>query len=86
MSPKSAPQCIAEDNVYVELTDKNLDATIVMNQVKSPQAGAIVLFAGMLFLVVISFIIKSDLLLQEQLGIISMESPLRSFNTLHTCL
>lgn len=35
-----------EDDVYVELTHNILDALSIMNQVRSPQAGAIVLFAG----------------------------------------
>jgi hypothetical protein len=36
-----------ELNVIVELTNAPLDALAVMNHVKSPEAGAIVLFAGM---------------------------------------
>ena len=36
-----------EDNIHVELTYSPLDSATTMNRVKSPQAGAIVLFAGM---------------------------------------
>jgi molybdopterin synthase catalytic subunit len=35
-----------EENVHVELTYNNLDAISIMNRVKSPRAGAVVLFAG----------------------------------------
>ena len=38
---------LEERDVYVELTYANLDASSVMNRVRSPGAGAIVLFAGM---------------------------------------
>ena len=81
-SQQSVPQYIAQEDVYVGLTDKILDALIVMNQVKSPRAGAIVLFAGMHFLVEIHKIM-SDLLLQEQLEITLTESLSKSFNILH---
>lgn len=39
-------QCIREDGVSVALTHGLLDARAVMNEVRSPKAGAIVLFAG----------------------------------------
>lgn len=39
-------QCIKEDGVSVALTHELLDARAVMNEVRSPKAGAIVLFAG----------------------------------------
>jgi molybdopterin synthase catalytic subunit len=35
-----------EDNCYVALTEKHLDAKDIMDRVRSPKAGAIVLFAG----------------------------------------
>ncbi|KAK4219101.1 molybdopterin synthase catalytic subunit [Rhypophila decipiens] len=35
-----------ESNCYVALTHDHLDVNSIMNRVKSPQAGAIVLFAG----------------------------------------
>ena len=35
-----------EGNCYVALTQAHLDAPAIMNRVRSPKAGAIVLFAG----------------------------------------
>ncbi|KAF2432992.1 molybdopterin synthase large subunit [Tothia fuscella] len=35
-----------EENIHVELTDSLLDINAILNRVKSPKAGAIVLFAG----------------------------------------
>ena len=37
---------LEQPNIYVELTHKALDIKHSMDRVKSPQAGAIVLFAG----------------------------------------
>src|SRR5271156_3046270 len=37
---------MSEDNVHVSLTEKPLNASEMMNLVRSPEAGAIVLFAG----------------------------------------
>jgi molybdopterin synthase catalytic subunit len=37
---------LSEDNCYVALTDNALDAKAIMDKVRSPKAGAIVLFAG----------------------------------------
>ena len=42
----SHDQCIKEDGISVALTHGSLDARAVMNEVRSPKAGAIVLFAG----------------------------------------
>lgn len=39
-------QSLSEDNIYVSLTYDELDATKAMARVKSPKAGAVVLFAG----------------------------------------
>lgn len=39
-----------EQDVYVELTFDALDVTSIMIRVKSPEAGAIVLFAGMMMI------------------------------------
>ena len=39
-------QCIKEEGVSVALTHGLLDARAVMNEVRSPKAGAVVLFAG----------------------------------------
>ena len=39
-------QCIKENGVSVALSNGLLDARAVMNEVRSPKAGAIVLFAG----------------------------------------
>lgn len=36
----------AEDNVYVSLTYDLLDSRVQLDRVKSPKAGAVVLFAG----------------------------------------
>ncbi|KAK6383281.1 hypothetical protein LTR65_010265 [Meristemomyces frigidus] len=50
--PKQAPhafageQSLSEDSLYVSLTYDELDAAKAMARVKSPKAGAIVLFAG----------------------------------------
>ena len=40
-------QSVFEDDVYVSLTYEPLDATDTLARVKSPKAGAVVLFAGM---------------------------------------
>lgn len=42
------PTEFEEDGVFVALTHDTLDAVAIMNKVRSPKAGAIVLFAGML--------------------------------------
>lgn len=39
---------LQEDGCYVALTQDNLDAKSAMDRVRSPKAGAIVLFAGIL--------------------------------------
>lgn len=36
----------AEDNVYVSLTYDSLQSQVQLDRVKSPKAGAVVLFAG----------------------------------------
>lgn len=38
---------LSEDNCYVALTHEVLDSKAIMDRVRSPKAGAIVLFAGM---------------------------------------
>jgi len=40
-------QCLSEPNVYVSLTNEPIDASVTLARVKSPKAGAVVLFAGM---------------------------------------
>lgn len=40
---------LQEDGSYVALTHDHLNAQSMMDRVRSPQAGAIVLFAGELF-------------------------------------
>lgn len=45
-SERPLPETITCEGVHVELTHAHLDFTSVMNTVKSPKAGAIVLFAG----------------------------------------
>lgn len=44
--PTSPPTKIEEENVHVEITYNHLDITSTISKVKSPKAGAIVLFAG----------------------------------------
>ena len=45
-SEQPKPCSLQEPYIHVELTHDLLDARIVMNRVRSSQAGAIVLFAG----------------------------------------
>ncbi|KAI5253022.1 Molybdopterin biosynthesis MoaE [Aureobasidium subglaciale] len=40
------PTELTEDGIFVALTHDTLDAITIMNKVRSPKAGAIVLFAG----------------------------------------
>ncbi|KAG9544207.1 Molybdopterin biosynthesis MoaE, partial [Aureobasidium melanogenum] len=42
----NAPTEFREDGIFVALTHDTLDAVAIMNKVRSPKAGAIVLFAG----------------------------------------
>lgn len=42
----SSPTKIEEENIHVEITYDHLDVNSVISKVKSPKAGAIVLFAG----------------------------------------
>jgi molybdopterin synthase catalytic subunit len=44
----NTPTEFQEDGVFVALTHDTLDAVAIMNKVRSPKAGAIVLFAGTL--------------------------------------
>ncbi|KAH0536442.1 Molybdopterin synthase catalytic subunit [Glutinoglossum americanum] len=47
MSETGLPQVLREgENIYAELTRDHLDVQTTINRVKSPKAGAIVLFAG----------------------------------------
>jgi molybdopterin synthase catalytic subunit len=39
-------QELQEEECYVALTHEHLDAKVMMDRVRSPKAGAIVLFAG----------------------------------------
>jgi molybdopterin synthase catalytic subunit len=39
---------LSQPNIHVELTHSHLDVLRIMSLVKSPEAGAIVLFAGIL--------------------------------------
>lgn len=45
----SEPRSIRDDDIAVSLTHSPLDIMEVISEVKSPKAGAIVLFAGCLF-------------------------------------
>ncbi|MCJ1381969.1 Molybdopterin synthase catalytic subunit [Xylographa soralifera] len=56
----SQPYIISKDNAYVELTHDTLDLAYIVTKVKSPEAGAIVLFAGMIHRS-LSCITRSDL-------------------------
>lgn len=42
----NSPTEFKEDGVFVALTHDTLDAVAIMNKVRSPKAGAIVLFTG----------------------------------------
>ncbi|KAK5169257.1 Molybdopterin synthase catalytic subunit [Oleoguttula sp. CCFEE 6159] len=44
-SKAETPMSITEPNIHVELTYDHLDVVSIMNRVRSPKAGAIVLFA-----------------------------------------
>jgi molybdopterin synthase catalytic subunit len=46
MAEESKPNFLEEENIHVELTHDNLDVISIISKVKSPKAGAIVLFAG----------------------------------------
>jgi molybdopterin synthase catalytic subunit len=49
MAESNSKMELGEENVHVALTYDHLDAISTMNRVRSPKAGAIVLFAGDLF-------------------------------------
>ncbi len=42
----SGEQSWSEANIFVSLTQEPLDANMALSRVKSPKAGAVVLFAG----------------------------------------
>lgn len=44
--PKDGHAEYSEEGIYVALTHDHLDPLAIMNKVRSPSAGAIVLFAG----------------------------------------
>ncbi|KAI9864680.1 MAG: Molybdopterin synthase catalytic subunit [Pleopsidium flavum] len=46
MEDSDATQSREEENIYVALSRGHLDILSIMNKVKSPKAGAVVLFAG----------------------------------------
>ncbi|KAF1809887.1 Molybdopterin biosynthesis MoaE [Eremomyces bilateralis CBS 781.70] len=46
ISSGKPPSCVTEDGIQVSLTHELLDASQILSSVKSPSAGAIVLFAG----------------------------------------
>jgi molybdopterin synthase catalytic subunit len=50
MTEQLKPTGLEEENIRVELTYDHLDAQSIINRVKSPKAGAVVLFAGSLAL------------------------------------
>lgn len=49
MDPSSLPppQSMSEENIHVELTHEPLSITGTLDRVRSPKAGALVLFAGL---------------------------------------
>ena len=49
MAASGSTMQLSEEAIHVELTYDHLDADSIMNRVRSPKAGAIVLFAGMQF-------------------------------------
>ena len=46
MSSKKATHYIQEGGVFIELTHNHLEISAIMDRVRSPKAGAMVLFAG----------------------------------------
>jgi molybdopterin synthase catalytic subunit len=46
MAESASKMELSDEDVHVALTYDNLDAVSTMNRVRSPKAGAIVLFAG----------------------------------------
>ena len=46
MSDPDTTQSLSEPNIYVALTHQTLDIPTTINRIRSPEAGAIVLFAG----------------------------------------
>ena len=48
MAEPLEPQQLTDENILVSLTHTSLDILSVVNSVKNPKAGAVVLFAGIL--------------------------------------
>lgn len=48
MEQSADEQSLELPSIHVSLTSSSLDATIALSRVKSPKAGAVVLFAGTL--------------------------------------
>jgi molybdopterin synthase catalytic subunit len=46
MAQQDTPAFVEEEGIHVGITHEYLDVMTSMNKVKSPKAGAIVLFAG----------------------------------------
>lgn len=47
LSSTPQSQSLSEENIHVELTHEPLSITGTLNRVRSPKAGALVLFAGL---------------------------------------
>lgn len=46
MPDQPLPQVLTDDGIFISLTDSPLDVSLIFARVKSPKAGAIVLFTG----------------------------------------
>ena len=79
-SHPAEPQQLTADGLSVSLTYCPLDTSSILASVKSPKAGAVVLFAGFLSLLPES-LLHADKSEKELPGIISMGSPSSSCNT-----
>lgn len=81
------PWHLSEGPCYVGLTHDHLNAQEVMDRVRSPAAGAIVLFAGKSYhapILELSVCIETDQASQEPQETTLLASQSRSSNTRHT--
>lgn len=82
---EEAPQSLERDGIFVSLTHAPLDISSALNSVRSPEAGAVVLFIGIVSepYSLTRFQRLISILTQEQPVIVWMESLSSSFNTQH---
>jgi hypothetical protein len=85
MADISSKMELNDEAVHVELTYDHLDAVSIMNQVRSPKAGAIVLFAGNICCLSVT-IPEAHFKNQGRLEIHLTPNPSSSSNTRHTQL